>query len=159
MKWTLIFLLFVINANAQKVVKPQGNIKEHFSLTINKENYKEFVEGFINKNEYKQLWLNSIKSLSKDVLLANKGKEISAKIRILVSVNYDGKVYIESHSFTSSDESIINNNSIGIVVNKIRNDLRKIVKKKGVVTPAYNERFIGYVNYEVVIEQVWSEVL
>lgn len=159
MKWTVALLLFVLNVQAQKVVKPKGNTKEQFSLTINNENYKTFVEAFINKDEYKQLWLNYIKTVPENILLANKGNLLSAKVEILVSISHDGKVFIESHNYSSGNEIIVSNDSLGIVVNKIRKDLRKIVKKKGIVTPSYSKSFNGYVNDEVVIEQVWVTTL
>jgi hypothetical protein len=159
MKWTVALLLFVLNVQAQKVVKPKGNTKEQFSLTINNENYKTFVEAFINKDEYKQLWLNYIKTVPENILLANKGNLLSAKVEILVSISHDGKVFIESHNSSSGNEISVSNDSLGIVVNKIRKDLRKIVKKKGIVTPSYSKSFNGYVNDEVVIEQVWVTTL
>lgn len=161
MKKTLVFLFLLIGymAHSQKVVKPAGNTKDSFSLSINGTHYKTYVEAFVNRPVYKKQWLSLIEKLPVEKRNSLKGTAIFADVKLLISVQHDGKVYVENHYSVSSDTSIVTEKDIELIVERIRLDLRKEIKQKGVVTPAFSTYHNYYVNDETVLENKWIKEL
>jgi hypothetical protein len=153
----VLFLFGGFVAQAQKVVKPAGNQKEHFSLTINKQPYKTYISNFIAKPIYKKMWLDLLKKQPEEQWKDLKGKKLTATISLMIDVDETGMVKVSNYE--SSCSNAIGEELLKDVVKTIGDDLMKEIKKSGVVTPSYNKILRNYVGNTEEVKQDWKVML
>lgn len=147
-----LLAFIMLTANAQ-IVSKNKKAPEAFQLTINNQPYEPFIKAYAMKHASYKKWQATAKAACKD---AAKGTEQTAKIKILVSVDHDGKVYISNHYSSPSLDGWIDDPALTDLVNRIAKDLHSLVKKKGKVKPAFNTSNGQFYNDEAVVELVWE---
>jgi hypothetical protein len=135
----------------QKIIKDKNRkANEPFTIQINGTPYQQYIKDFVLTHKNYALWKQYCKdSCSKNVAAS----DFLATIKLLVSVNNTGKVFVYNHYSTSSNGDYVEDATVEKWVASIAKELVTIIKKKGVVYPPFKDG--KYYNDEVVVENLW----
>jgi protoheme ferro-lyase len=147
----LFALASCLSTQAQKIIKDKKRGKETFELTIANQPYKKYITNYVTKHATQKLWVQKVKTNCKQ-----KEEKQASIIKLLVSFNYDGKVFVSNHYSSPNIEEWVDDEDMDKWGKQIADELEKIIKKQGVVKPPYDEYKKQYINDEIVVEVVWK---
>jgi hypothetical protein len=151
--FAIIACLFITGiSSAQKVITDkERKPSEPFSLTIEGKDYKLYIRDYVLNHTNYILW----QKRCQDSCSGNTATtEVVAKIKLLVSFNHDGKVWVGDHYSSPNEFDYTDDELLAEWVNAIAKDLMKIIKKKGLVSPPFKNEM--YYNDEIVVEYLWK---
>jgi hypothetical protein len=145
--------LFITSmSSAQKVIADKKRKpNEPFALTIEGKDYKLYIKNYVLNHTNFKLW----QKRCQDSCKANAAtSEVVAKIKLLISFNHDGKVWVSDHYSSPNEFDYTDDELLAEWVNAIAKDLMKTIKKKGVVHPPFKNEM--HYNDEIVLEYLWK---
>lgn len=138
---------------AQTVLKDKKRGDASFEITIRNNPYKAFIPAYLLQHGNYKKWQQYAKAACQS---ANKGQKQTAKIKLLVSVNHLGKVFVYDHYSSPSLTEWVSDPILTELVQGMANDLQKLIKQQGKVKPPYDAASKKYFNDETVVELVWE---